>query len=60
MPTRDALFIEDAHSPNANLIVARTDNANSDAVKKLVAALQSEDVRTFIEQKYQGAVVPAF
>ncbi|MEJ0004582.1 MAG: MetQ/NlpA family ABC transporter substrate-binding protein [Pararobbsia sp.] len=60
VPTRDALFIEDAHSPYANLIVARTDNANSDAVKKLVAALQTQDVRTFIEQKYQGAVVPAF
>jgi D-methionine transport system substrate-binding protein len=60
VPTRDALFIEDSHSPYANLIVARTDNANSDAVRKLVAALQTPDVRAFIEQKYQGAVVPAF
>ncbi len=60
VPTRDALFIEDAHSPYANLIVARADNANSDAVKKLVAALQTQDVRDFIDQKYQGAVVPAF
>lgn len=60
VPTRDALFIEDSHSPYANLIVARTDNANSDAVRKLVAALQTPDVRAFIEQKYKGAVVPAF
>lgn len=60
VPTKDALFIEDSQSPYANLIVARQDNANSDAVKKLVAALQTPDVRAFIEQKYKGAVVPAF
>ena len=60
VPTRDALFIEDSHSPYANLIVARADNQNSDAVKKLVAALQTPDVKAFIEQKYKGAVVPAF
>ena len=60
VPTRDALFIEDSKSPYANLLVSRPDNNDSDAVKKLVAALHSEDVKKFIESKYQGAVVPAF
>jgi len=60
VPTRDALFIEDSKSPYANLLVSRPDNKDSDAVKKLVAALHSEDVKKFIESKYQGAVVPAF
>ena len=60
VPTRDALFIEDSKSPYANLLVSRPDNKDSDAVKKLVAALHSEDVKKFIETKYQGAVVPAF
>jgi D-methionine transport system substrate-binding protein len=60
VPTRDALFIENANSPYANLLVSRPDNKDSDAVKKLVAALQSAEVKQFIETKYKGAVVPAF
>jgi len=60
VPTRDALFIENAKSPYANLLVSRPDNKDADAVKKLVAALQSADVKKFIEEKYKGAVVPAF
>ena len=60
VPTRDALFIESADSPYANLVVSRPDNKDSEAVKKLVAALQSPDVKQFIEAKYKGAIVPAF
>lgn len=59
-PLKDALFIEDADSPYANILVARTDNANSPAMQKLAAALQTEAVRKFILEKYQGAVVPTF
>lgn len=60
VPTRDALFIENSNSPYANLLVSRPDNKDADAVKKLVTAIQSADVKKFIEDKYKGAVVPAF
>ena len=59
-PTKDALFIEDKDSPYANILTAREDNKDSEAIKKLVAALQSDDVKKFIEDKYKGAIVPAF
>ncbi len=59
-PIKEAILIEDANSPYANFIVSRPDNKDSDAVKKLVAALHSEEVKTFIKEKYKGAVVPAF
>lgn len=59
-PTQDALFIEDKRSPYANILVSRADNRQSPALKKLVAALTTPEVRQFIEQKYQGAVVPVF
>ncbi|MDN0083619.1 MetQ/NlpA family ABC transporter substrate-binding protein [Crenobacter sp. SG2305] len=59
-PRRDALFIEDSQSPYANILVARPDNKSSPALKKLVAALTSNDVRQFIDSRYQGAVVPVF
>jgi len=60
VPTRDALFIEGADSPYANIVVARQDNKDAPAVRKLVEALHSEAVRKFIAEKYKGAVVPAF
>jgi D-methionine transport system substrate-binding protein len=59
-PTKDALAIEGSDSPYVNILVARPDNKDSDAVQKLAAALHSPEVKQFIEQKYQGAVVPAF
>ncbi|MEW9900839.1 MetQ/NlpA family ABC transporter substrate-binding protein [Chitinivorax sp. PXF-14] len=59
-PTQDALFIEGAQSPYANLLVARPDNKDAPAMKKLAAALNSAEVKQFIAQKYKGAVVPAF
>ncbi|SPU49034.1 D-methionine ABC transporter substrate-binding protein [Bordetella trematum] len=60
VPTRDALFIEGADSPYANIVVTRSDKQDDPAVKKLVQALHSEGVRSFILEKYKGAVVPAF
>jgi D-methionine transport system substrate-binding protein len=59
-PARDALAIEDAHSPYVNVLVGRADNRDAPAVQKLAAALHSAEVKAFIERKYHGAVLPAF
>lgn len=59
-PARDALIIEGSDSPYVNILVAREDNKDSPALQKLVAALKTPELRTFILEKYQGAVVPAF
>ncbi len=59
-PAKDALVIEGADSPYVNYLVARPDNKDSDAIKKLAAALTSPEVKEFIAKKYNGAVLPAF
>jgi len=59
-PTKDALVIEDSHSPYANYLVARPDNKDRSVIKKLAAALNSQEVKKFIKTKYNGAIVPAF
>ena len=59
-PTEDALVIEGAESPYVNILVAHEDRADEEAIQKLAEALTSEDVKSFIEENYQGAVVPAF
>ncbi|AIN61294.1 ABC transporter substrate-binding protein [Pseudomonas soli] len=59
-PEKDALAIEGKDSPYVNILVTREDNKDADAVKKLVQALHSPEVKQFITEKYKGAVVPAF
>ncbi|MCW2268846.1 MULTISPECIES: MetQ/NlpA family ABC transporter substrate-binding protein [Pseudomonas] len=59
-PEKDALVIEGSDSPYVNILVTREDNKDADAVKKLVAALHTPEVKKFIEEKYKGAVKPAF
>jgi D-methionine transport system substrate-binding protein len=59
-PKNDALIIEGADSPYVNYLVTRTDNAHTDAIEKLSKALTSQQVKDYINKKYDGAVVPAF
>lgn len=59
-PTKDALLIEDKDSPYVNYLVARPDNKDDPRIQKLAKALTSPEVKQFIEQKYHGAVLPAF
>jgi len=56
----DAIVLEGAESPYANIVTVLPANLENEAIKKLVEALQSEAVKTFIETQYKGAVVPAF
>jgi len=57
---KSALFREDANSPYANIIVVRKGDENRPEIKKLDQALNSPDVKKFIQDKYGVAVVPAF
>ena len=58
----DALAIESndgaAATAYANVVAVREGNENNEAIQALVDALRSEEIRTWIEQEYQGAVVP--
>ena len=62
---KDALAIEDAESDvvqqnYANVVAVKEGNEKNEAVKALVDALKSEKVKDFINEKYDGAVVPLF
>ncbi len=59
-PTADSLALESKDSPYVNILTVRAGEENNPAIKKLVAALQSEDTKKFIEEKYKGAILPAF
>ena len=60
----DALATEDAASEAAqtygNVLVVAEGNEDSAAVQALLAALKSDEVKSFIETTYNGAVLPLF
>lgn len=59
-PMKDALVIESKDSPYANIVVVKRGNENKDAIKALNEAINSEEIRTFIKEKYQGSIVESF
>ncbi|WP_426955268.1 MetQ/NlpA family ABC transporter substrate-binding protein [Muricoccus radiodurans] len=59
-PVRDAITIESAESPYANLIVVREADRAAPWVARLVRAYQNDEVKRFVESTFQGSVVPAF
>ena len=60
----DALAIEDsegeAGTAYANVLVVKEGHENDEAIQALYAALCSDEVRTYMEETYGGAVVPLF
>lgn len=59
---KDALAVESNQSvaakTYANIIAVRKEDKDSDAIKKLVAVLQSDEIKKYINDTYDGAVVP--
>ncbi len=59
-PKRDALLLEGADGPYANILVVRDADKDKPWVKALVEAYNSPELKKFVEEKYKGAVIPAF
>ena len=59
-PTKDALFMEDSTSPYVNIIAVREGDENRAEIQTLLKTIKSDKVKKFIEDKYKGAIVPAF
>ena len=59
---KDALAYEASDSEAAktyvNIIAVKEGNEDSDAIKALVKVLKSDDIKKFIDEKYDGAVIP--
>jgi len=59
---KDALAYEQADSEAAktyvNIIAVKEGNENSDKIKALVDVLKSDDIKDFINENYDGAVIP--
>ena len=56
METEDSL----AGKTYANIVAVRNGDENREEIKTLIEVLTSDQVKAFMEEKYQGSVVPVF
>lgn len=59
-PKADSILLESSNSPYVNYIVVRAENEDDPTIQKFVKAYQSEEVKQFIEEEFQGSVLPGW
>jgi D-methionine transport system substrate-binding protein len=57
-PLEDSIAIEDTDSPYVNVISVNKGDEDKEEVKELVKALRSKEIQEFINEEWDGAVVP--
>ncbi|MDU5960449.1 MAG: MetQ/NlpA family ABC transporter substrate-binding protein [Finegoldia magna] len=59
-PKKDAIATEKAAgNPFANVIAAREADKDNETYKKVLEAFQSDEVKKYIEEKFEGEIIPA-
>lgn len=57
-PLDDAILLESDNSPYVNIVAVRSEDENSEKIKKLVDALHTEEIQDWILEKWDGSVKP--
>ena len=53
-------FDDETTVKRTNFLVVKDGSQDSEKIKALVAALKSDEVKSYIEETYKGAVIPSF
>ena len=56
-PIKNALAVEGSSSAYSNILAVKEGNENTDKIKALKAALESQQIADYIADKYDGAVI---
>ncbi|GEK30160.1 lipoprotein [Kurthia zopfii] len=57
-PTKDSISIEDSESPYVNVIAVRKGDEDKKEIKELMKALHSKEIQDYINEEWEGSVVP--
>lgn len=60
VPTQDSIFIEASDSPWVNLLVVREENQDDPVVQQLIDLYQSEEIKQFVDETFEGSVVTSW
>ncbi|PLS18470.1 metal ABC transporter substrate-binding protein [Bacillus sp. M6-12] len=59
-PKEDGIFLEPIESPYVNWLVVRDENKNDPAVKKVLKAFHTDEVKAFIDEEFKGSILPGW
>lgn len=59
-PQKDSILVESKDSPYANVMVVRDEDKDNATYQKVLAIYQSEPIKKFIAEHFQGTILPAF
>ncbi|MGL4666913.1 MAG: MetQ/NlpA family ABC transporter substrate-binding protein [Saezia sp.] len=59
-PKKDSIFIEGVDSPYVNIIAVRAEDKDSERVAAFVRAYHSEEVKAFVNEISDGAILPSW
>ncbi|MGY3748966.1 MetQ/NlpA family ABC transporter substrate-binding protein [Vagococcus acidifermentans] len=57
-PKEDGVLVEKDNSPYANIVAVRTGDEKTEKIKALMDVLHSEEITSFIEEKWSGTITP--
>lgn len=57
-PVKDSLFLEGAESVYVNVLAVKQEDKGNEALQTVLDVLRSEEIQTWIEEKYEGSVIP--
>lgn len=60
VPAEDAIFIEPKDSPFANLIAVRKASKDEEVVQQFIDLYHSDEVKAFVEENFEGSVIPSW
>ncbi|AXI10353.1 metal ABC transporter substrate-binding protein [Oceanobacillus zhaokaii] len=60
VPNEDSIFIEGQDSPYANLIAVRNESKDEEVVQQFIDLYQSDEVKAFVEEEFQGSVIASW
>lgn len=57
-PVEDSLFVEGSESVYVNVLAVKQEDKDSEALQTVLEVLRSEEIQSWIEEKYEGSVIP--
>ncbi|AYD40158.1 MetQ/NlpA family ABC transporter substrate-binding protein [Clostridium fermenticellae] len=59
-PTKNSIYTEDKTSSYVNILAVRKEDKDKPYIKALSEALNSPELKKFIQEKYKGTLIPTF
>src|SRR5699024_9670117 len=57
-PVEDSIFLEGEESVYVNILAVNEEDTDNEALQTVLDVLRSEEIQEWIEEKYDGAVIP--